>query len=103
MNRTYLLAGALVCFLSSALAQPELIGNGGFESGTPDPWIISGSGAAVGTTAGNAHSGSRYLAMGAFVSANQLATQDFTIPTNTAAAVLNYFWAVLSDNNSTLD
>jgi Divergent InlB B-repeat domain/Bacterial Ig domain len=103
MNRKLLLAVGLVCFLYTSFAQTELIGNGGFEAGTLDPWVGSGAGVAVGSNPANAHSGSRYLTMGAFSSANQLVTQDFTVPTNTAAAVLSYFWAVLSDNNATLD
>src|SRR6476619_968141 len=103
MNRKLLLAIGLVCFLHSVLAQTEVITNGGFETGTIDPWEHGGAGIAIGSNPGQAHSGTHYLTMGSVSSANQFVTQDFTIPTNAAAVALTYFWAVLSDNTTTPD
>jgi hypothetical protein len=103
MNRKLLLAAGLILFLHGALAQTELITNGGFENNTSDPWITSDAGVAIGNSPGRAHSGTHYLTMGTVMSANQTVTQDFTVPTNAAAVALTYFWAVLSDNTAGFD
>src|SRR5262245_16760802 len=103
MNRKIFLMGGLICFCCGVFGQTQMITNGGFEATIFAPWDFQGAGATVGSDPLNAHSGSRYATMGSQPLANQTITQDFFVPTNTAAAVLSYFWAVVSSDTTGLD
>ncbi len=103
MNRKFILAGSVLCLFHAAFGQTQLIVNGGFESGAPTPWVFFGTGASIGTDSRFARTGTRYLTMGSVANANQTVSQTLVIPTNTAVAVLNYYWAVLSSDNAGID
>jgi hypothetical protein len=101
MRKFFFLVGLMSSF--ATLGQTQLIQDGDFESPIfSPPWTISGTGAAVGGTPGYSHTGARYLSLGnaAFL---QSAYQTITIPSNTVAAVLNYYYNILSPQASAVD
>lgn len=105
----YLLRIVILCLLfllvgKSALAQAELITNGGFDVFPDSPWIVSTDG--VNQTdswfsysnSSGAHSAPRYRYIGAkidaFSAANNLDSslyQTVTIPVGTTSAILSYY------------
>ncbi len=97
MNNTAFLAGLASCLASAALGQTQLIVNGGFESQNGGEWVISGLGAGIRDSTTAAHSGMGYLAFsGAGGGSAQAAYQTITVPTNTVAAELSYYYNVYS-------
>jgi hypothetical protein len=104
MKITMLLVGLMSCAISAALGQTQLIVNGGFESPNEGQWQISGLGAAIKDNAAIAYDGMGYLALGG-ASAGGLQTvyQTVTLPTNTVAAELSYYYNVYSTSQSSSD
>lgn len=100
-----IMAGVLSSFSFAAFGQTQLIADGDFESPILSPlWSISGTGATVGSTAGFAHSGTKYLSLGnVATAAPQSAIQTITIPSNTVAATLTYYYNILSPGASAAD
>src|SRR5260221_8084383 len=94
MKTKILLAGLVVCFLRSAFGQTELITDGGFESNGLG-WQFLPGGLVVNNT-NVAHTGVNYLAMGGFNGASQSAVQTITIPSNTVAATLSFWYNIYS-------
>ncbi len=83
-----------------ALAQTELITNGGFESGSAG-WTLSG-GVTANSSYGFARSGSYYLWLGGVVNEIDAAYQTITIPSNATAATLSFYYNINSlEGNST--
>jgi hypothetical protein len=98
------LAGLMSCVMSAALGQTQLIINGGFESQNQGEWQISGLGAGIKDNPAAAYDGSDYLALGGGSAASlQSAYQTITIPTNTVAAELSYYYNVYSTSQSSSD
>jgi len=98
------LAGLMSCVMSAALGQTQLIINGGFESQNEGEWQISGQGAGIVDNPNVAHSGNDYLALGGANSGTlQTAYQIITIPTDTVAAILSYYYNVYSTSQSSSD
>jgi hypothetical protein len=100
-----IMAGVLSSFSFAAFGQTQLIGDGDFESPIfSPPWTISGTGATVGSTAGFAHGGTKYLSLGnVATAAPQSAFQTITIPSNAVAATLTYYYNILSPGASAAD
>src|SRR5258707_8112828 len=94
MKTKILLASLMVCFLHAAFGQTELITDGGFES-NGSGWQFS-PGAVVVNNAIVAHTGVNYLAMGRVNGAGQTAFQTVTIPANTVAATLTFYYNIYS-------
>src|ERR1017187_8725415 len=88
-SRVIIPAMLLLAFLPAAFAQTQLIQNGGFESTTYAPWVLTGSGIKV---------GNGYLSMGNYSGATQSAYQIVTFPTNLIAATLSLEYATTSSN-----
>ena len=92
----------LLAVLPAALAQTQLIQNGGFESyPSYAPWVLGGSAGisvASGTNlnGGYAYDGAQYLSMGNFSSATQYAYQTVIFPTNLIGATLSLFYQTKS-------
>jgi hypothetical protein len=104
MKTTMLLAGLMSCVMSAALGQTQLMINGGFESQNEGEWQISGLGAGIRDNPAVAYDGIGYLALGG-ASAGILQTvyQTITIPGNTVAAELTYYYNVFSSSQSSSD
>ena len=99
-----LLAGLMSCAVSAALGQTQLIINGGFESQNAGEWQISGLGAGIRDNRNLAYDGIGYLAMGGASAGNlQTVDQTITIPNNTVAAELIYYYNVFSSSQSAND
>jgi hypothetical protein len=102
-NRSFLLIGVIFLCLHRAFGLSELIVNGGFESNSPAPWHITGTGAAVSSN-GVPFEGTKFLVMGAANNAVQGVYQTVTFPTNLIAATLTFYYSnFTSDLNSTED
>jgi hypothetical protein len=103
MNGRILLAGFLVCVSHAALAQTELIVNGGFESLTT-PWAVGAVGGSptpsILSVSGVANSGSGYLKMGGWNNVtDQWIYQEFTFPTNTVDEVFSFYYNFYSTDS----
>ena len=97
MKTEVLLAGLVSCLAGAALAQTQLIVNGGFESQDAGEWQSSGMGAGLQFNSSLAHTGAGYLALGGVTSgALQTVYQTITLPTNTVRAELSYYFNVYS-------
>jgi hypothetical protein len=105
MKNTMFLAGLMSCVVSAALGQTNLILDGGFES--PNGalwWQISGLGAGIKDNPAAAYDGTGYLALGgASAGSLQAAYQTITLPANTVAATLSYYYNVYSSSQSSSD
>jgi hypothetical protein len=105
MKNTMLLAGLMSCVISAALGQTNLISDGGFES--PNGalwWQISGLGAGIKDNPAVAYDGTGYLALGgASAGSLQAAYQTITLPANTVAATLSYYYDVYSSSQNSSD
>jgi len=99
MRKFAVLAALLSSIPLSALAQTQLIQDGDFESPVFSPPWNATAGVTVPNDSNAAHSGSRYLTLGGFVSA-QTNYQTISIPSNTVAAVLTYFYNIISPGGS---
>ncbi|MGA2544551.1 MAG: Ig-like domain-containing protein, partial [Verrucomicrobiota bacterium] len=98
-SRVFIPAILLLALLPAALAQTQLIQNGGFASASYAPWVLTGSGIAV---------GNGYLSMGNYSGATQSAYQTVTFPTNLIAARLSLYYEIVStdpngDDTLTID
>ena len=104
MKNTMFLAGLMSCAVSAALGQTQLIINGGFESQNAGEWQISGLGAGIRDNPNIAYDGIGYLALGGASAGNlQTVYQTITIPNNTVAAELTYYYNVFSSSLSSSD
>ncbi len=107
MNKKWILTVVLAGVFRLAFGQTNLIGNGGFELNPTTPWFFgAGPGstpAIVSNLQGYSRSGVRFLLMGNINGAIQNVYQSITLPTNTAVAVLNYYWAVISADTMNVD
>jgi hypothetical protein len=108
MKNTMLLAGLVSCVMSVALGQTNLIVNGQFDLlNEPGPngvggWEISEFCPGILFSPAVAHDDSYYLALGRN-SYPQTVYQTITIPTNTVAATLSYYFNVYSIDLSSSD
>jgi hypothetical protein len=104
MKNTMVLAGLVSCVTSVAIGQTNLIVDGGFETQNQTVWVISGPEARIVDNPAFAYEGNDYLSLGGFTSgATQIAYQTVTIPTNTLAAELSYYYNVYSTSQSSSD
>jgi hypothetical protein len=108
MKNTMLLAGLMSCVISAALGQTNLIINGSFallnEVGPNGVggWQISELCPGIRYSPAAAYDGAYYLALGGN-SYPQTVYQTITIPTNTVAATLSYYYNVYSTSLSSSD
>jgi hypothetical protein len=102
-SRVVIPAILLLAVFQSALATVQLIQNGGFESTSAAPWVLQGTGVAIGNAPGYAASGSQYLAMGYVNGAQGAAYQIITFPTNLIAATLSFDYDTISQDTSGSD
>src|SRR6185436_7922234 len=100
MKGTIFLTGLVVCFLRVAFGETELIVNGGFELANSGEWHVTGAGAAIINGPG-AYNGVGYLSMGNVASADQVAFQTVTLPTNLVGASLRFAYSTVSANTTT--
>jgi len=100
MKGTIFLTGLVVCFLRVAFGETELIVNGGFELANSGEWHVTGAGAAIISGSG-AYNGVGYLSMGNVASADQVAFQTVTLPTNLVGATLRFAYSTVSSNTTT--
>lgn len=105
MRKLAFLAGLLSSFSFAAFGQTQLIVDGDFEAPVFTPWNFVGSaGAGIGSTAGYSHTGNRYLSLGTIATATpEIVYQTISIPTNTVAATLDYYYNILSPGASGAD
>ncbi len=93
-SRIHFPAVLLLALVPAALAQTQLIQNGGFASASYAPWVLTGSGITV------VNGSPSYLSMGNFSGATQSAYQTVTFPTNLIGATLSlYYQTVSTDPN----
>src|ERR1051326_2611352 len=102
LNLATIVAACVAGLLQTTLAQTQLVTNGGFETPNAGEWNISGPGASLKSSAGLAHTGSSYLGLGSAAS-QQFVYQLITIPTNTVAALLSYYYDVYSPSLNSSD
>jgi hypothetical protein len=97
MKYVLLLATTLSVLCSSAIAQTQLITNGGFELGATG-WTIQGNGASVVTDASTSRSGVNHLSLVAGPNSNPVleAFQAFTVPSNAVSVTLAFFYNIHS-------
>jgi hypothetical protein len=89
MKGEFTLVGLLwLACLQTAFAQTQLLGNEGFESTSPAPWVLQGTGVQIATGSG-AYDGSQYLSMGNASGGVQEVYQTITFPTNLIGATLS--------------
>jgi hypothetical protein len=102
MRKFFFLAGLLTSVSFAAFGQTQLIQDGDFESPifTP-PWIAS-AGVTVPNDANGARSPSHYLSLG-HTAGFQTTYQTITLPTNTVAATLYYYYNIISPGGSSVD
>lgn len=101
MRKSLFLAALLTSFSFAALGQSQLILDGDFESPIfAPPWNAS-LGVTVPSDTG-ARSPTHYLSLGHTVGL-QVAYQTVVLPTNTVAAVLNYYFNIISPGASAVD
>ena len=81
----------LLALVPAALAQFQLIENGGFQSTTIAPWQVTPPGSGTGITYGNG-----YLSMGNAAGAAQNVYQTITFPTNLIGATLSLDYLTMS-------
>jgi hypothetical protein len=98
MNKRVAFLVAIGCLLGWAVfGSTELIGNGGFEGLTPDPWLASANGFTitppiVGNPA-QAHTGNNFASLGnANGPLKESLYQNIHIPGNALAVRYTYFW-----------
>src|SRR5208282_1828768 len=89
-SRVFIPAICLLAWLPAALAQIQLIQNGAFASSSYAPWVLTGSGIAV---------GNGYLSMGNYSGATQSAYQTVTFPSNLIGATLSLYYETVSTNS----
>ena len=108
MKNAMLLAGLMSCVMSAALGQTNLIVDGSFEllnevgPNGVGGWEISQMAPGIRFSPAVAYDGSYYLALGGN-SYLQTAYQTITIPTNTVAATLRYYYNVYSPSQDSSD
>lgn len=108
MKNTMLLAGLMSCVMSAALGQTNLIVDGSFEllnevgPNGVGGWEISQMAPGIRFSPAVAYDGSYYLALGGN-GYLQTAYQTITIPTNTVAATLRYYYNVYSPSQDSSD
>jgi hypothetical protein len=90
------LAGLAAFVSSAAFGQTQLIVNGSFDSPNNGEWQILGNGASIQNSTTVARSDGGYLSMGNVSSVSQSAYQTITLPTNTVAATLWYYYNIYS-------
>ncbi len=85
-----------------AIAQTQLVGNSGFETGIATPWVLGGS---VVANNGYAHNGTYLLWLGGMSRWNDSAYQTVTIPMAISSATLSFYYNISSaeTNTSALD
>ena len=100
MKYVSLLAGTLSVLCSSAIAQTDLITNGGFEFGL-NGWTLQGTGGSVVTDVSTSHSGTNHLTLLANPNSSsvQEAFQTFTVPSNAVSVTLTYFYNIHSEDS----
>jgi hypothetical protein len=96
--RWFAILGLMVC-AGFAKAQSQLVVNGGFETGTAAPWVLTGSAIA---NNGYAHSGTYVLWLGGIARWNDSAYQTISVPMAISSAKLSFYYNISSaDTNTT--
>ena len=100
-----LILGALVMMLRPAVAQTELMVNGGFESSTIAPWAILGtpSGALNVLSVVNPHSGTQCALLANGNTYSQNVFQTIVFPTNLIAATFSFYFDVVTSDPNTVE
>jgi hypothetical protein len=89
-------AAAPAAATTASCAGQQLIGNSGFETGSPTPWSTTGS-----VVSGTAHSGSHSIVLGGWVNSTQTLALTLTIPTGCTSAVLSYWLHIVTEETTT--
>jgi hypothetical protein len=81
----------------------ELLVNGGFEGGTCDPWVLTGTGVRCRQGGPNPHGGAGYVELGGQVNRNGRTFQEVAIPPGAPAELTFWLNVATSETGPTAD